>query len=139
MASIKISATNLTEPITLDCGSTGVQLNETTATPFHIAVPTPDDAIAYTGLKIEITDVDYWVCTKTAKSAINVFRSLITDITLTLAESSFVAPDYLCFTSTRTNTIQMIYKGEESRPNLQYSTNLRTWNNMDKPIHKHYS
>ena len=83
VASIKISATNLTNPITLNCGSTGVELNTTTATPFHIAVQGTDEGTAYSGLKIEITDNTGAVCTKTAKSAITVQRSMITDITLT--------------------------------------------------------
>ena len=71
VASIKISATELTNPITLNCGSTGVQLDASTATPFHIAVPGADDpGTAYSGLKIEITDDAGAVCTKTANKAI---------------------------------------------------------------------
>ncbi|MDO4824393.1 MAG: hypothetical protein Q4A08_09530 [Bacteroidales bacterium] len=86
VASIKISATELTNPITLNCGSTGVQLDASTATPFHIAVPGADDpGTAYSGLKIEITDDAGAVCTKTLKNdkTITVQRSMITDITLT--------------------------------------------------------
>ena len=85
VASIKISATELTNPITLNCGSTGVQLDASTATPFHIAVPGEDKGTAYSGLKIEITDDAGAVCTKTLKSdkAITVQRSKITDINLT--------------------------------------------------------
>ena len=92
VASIKISATNLTNPITLNCGITGVELNTTTATPFHIAVPGEDEGTAYSGLKIEITDDAGAVCTKTLKNdkTITVQRSKITDITLTAG--SFVTP-----------------------------------------------
>ena len=92
VASIKISATNLTNPITLNCEITGVELNTTTATPFHIAVPGEDEGTAYSGLKIEITDDAGAVCTKTLKNdkTITVQRSKITDITLTAG--SFVTP-----------------------------------------------
>ena len=91
VTSITISATNLTNPITLSCG-TGVQLNTTTATPFHIAVPGADDpGTAYSGLKIVITDDAGKVCTKTLKSdkTITVQRSMITDITLTANNFAF--------------------------------------------------
>ena len=84
VASITVSATGL-DAITLNCGE-GVELNSETATPFHIAVP----GTAYSGLKIEITDDAGAVCTKTAKSAITVQRSMITDINLTAG--SFVVP-----------------------------------------------
>ena len=92
VASIKISATNLTNPITLNCGSKGVELNLTTATPFHIAVPGADEGTAYSGLKIEITDDAGAVCTKTLKSdkTITVQRSKITNVALTAG--SFVVP-----------------------------------------------
>ena len=85
VTSITISATNLTNPITLSCG-TGVQLDADMTTPFYIAVPGADDpGTAYSGLKIVITDDAGKVCTKTLKSdkTITVQRSMITDITLT--------------------------------------------------------
>ena len=94
--SITISATELTNPITLNCGSTGVELNTTTATPFHIAVPGADgEGNAYSGLKIVMTDDAGAVCTKTLKSdkTITVQRSKITDISLTASEFKADIPE----------------------------------------------
>ena len=91
VTSIKISANEL-DVITLDCGD-GVQLNTTTATPFHIAVPGSDEGTNYSNLKIEIKDDAGKVCVKSLKSGktIIVQRSMITDINLTVG--SF---DYAC-------------------------------------------
>ncbi len=110
--SVRVSATNLKTKkgtltvITLDCGS-GVQLNTTTATPFHIAVPGTDAGTAYSGLTIDITDDAGKVCTRTAKNNITVQRSKITDINLTCMTTNFKS-EPVGSTGTKTATINAV-------------------------------
>ena len=124
--SIKISATGLA-PITLDCLGMGIELNTTTATPFHIAVPGTDEGTDYSGLKIVIIDNTGGVCTKTLKSdkSITVKRSKIT--TVNLSATKFC--NYLCFTAEEDDaSVGMnVYGTSWTLPTLEYSTDLFTW------------
>ena len=86
--SITVNATELTTPITLDCG-TGVALTSE-GTLFHIAMPA--NTTGYTGVTIELTDDEGKVCVKKLSSSKNLVinRSQITPASFTA--SSFDTP-----------------------------------------------
>ena len=66
-----------TADVTLDCGTEGIEIGDT-AIPFFIAVPAGE----YENLAITVETTDGQIQTRTAKSAIVVGRSSITDISL---------------------------------------------------------
>ena len=79
VTSIKVSATGL-DPITLDCGTTGVAL-ASEGTQFHIAMPAGE----YSGVSITLTDDAGKVCVKKLSSTKNlvITRSNITPASFT--------------------------------------------------------
>ena len=82
--SIKVAATELSDPITLDCG-TGVTLTSD-GVDFYIALPT--NTTGYTGVSIKLTDTDSKVCTKTLNSSYKLVinRSEITPASFTASQ-----------------------------------------------------
>ena len=86
--SITVLAQELSDPITLDCG-TGVALTSE-GVPFHIAMP----AINYSDVTIQIMDTNGAVCVKHLKGkTLDITRSTIT--TASFAVLSFVAHEYV--------------------------------------------
>ena len=125
VTSIKICATGLAT-ITLSCRGGGVQLNNSTPTPFYIAVPGTEDGTAYSGLKILITDNQGKICAKSLRSekTITVQRSKITDVTL--SANNFEKPEYLCLTAQEANAI--VKKDWATLDgDVEYTTDLVDW------------
>ena len=89
---VTVNATELSAPITLDCGSTGVALTSD-GVDFYIAMPA--NTTGFTGVSIKLTDTEGKVCTKTLKPTYQLVinRSEITPASF--MASTFDAPHKL--------------------------------------------
>ena len=82
---VTVNATELSAPITLGCGSTGVALTSD-GVDFYIAMPA--NTTGFTGVSIKLTDTEGKVCTKTLKPTYQLVinRSEITPASFTASD-----------------------------------------------------
>lgn len=134
VGSIKVSATGLDE-ITLDCGS-GVTLDNTNGTVFHIAMPEGE----YSGVSIAVWTTDYDDCTKKLKEGtqLKIERSKITTAAFTASFPSLTSTDPLPGAFSIADGKQVCF----SRGNLRYTIGYDSgeWSFYDKqykcgPLH----
>ena len=132
VGSIKVSATGLDE-ITLDCGS-GVALDNTNGTVFHIAMPEGE----YSGVSIAVWTTDYDDCTKKLKEGtqLKIERSKITTAAFTASFPSLTSTDPLPGAFSIADGKQVCF----SRGNLRYTVGSKEWSFYDKqykcgPLH----
>ena len=106
--------------VTLDCGTEGVQLNETTATPFIIALPPMTFSKGFT---VTVTDTDGKEMTITTAKSKTVQRSQL----LKMASKVYKGESPFTLTSTGETSVSFVKNEEPADISLQYSKNSGAW------------
>ena len=106
--------------VTLDCGTEGVQLNETTATPFIIALPPMTFSKGFT---VTVTGTDGKEMTITTTKSKTVQRSQL----LKMASKVYKGESPFTLTSTGETSVSFVKNEEPAAISLQYSKNSGAW------------
>ena len=106
--------------VTLDCGESGVQLNETAATPFIIALP-PVEMTA--GFTVTITDTDGKDMEITTTNSKSIQRSKL----LKMKSREYKADNPFTLTSVGETSVAIVKHGEPTDISLEYRTNGGKW------------
>ncbi len=106
--------------VTLDCGTEGVQLDETTATPFIIALPPMTFS---KGFIVTVTDTDGKEMTITTTKSKTIQRSQL----LKMASKVYKGESPFTLTSTGETSVSFVKNEEPADISLQYSKNSETW------------
>ena len=103
--------------VTLDCGEGGVQLNETTATPFIIALPPMTFSKGFTAM---VTDTEGKLTTITTAKSKTITRSQL----LKMAAKEL---NPFTLTSVGSTSVSIVKSGNPTDISLQYRKNSEAW------------
>ena len=106
--------------VTLDCGTEGVQLNETTATPFIIALPPVEMT---TGFTVTITDTDGKDMEITTTNSKSIQRSKL----LKMKSKEYKADNPFTITSVGETSVAIVKHGDPTDISLEYRINGGKW------------